>query len=86
MKRIITIGREFGAGGGELGRRLAEELGEACWFMLCCVGEFGLSLETMIQSEREGRSIEAGGTDGLKLAHEVWVAEELEAHHLCVLF
>lgn len=23
MKRIITIGREFGAGGGELGRRLA---------------------------------------------------------------
>ncbi|HIV67442.1 MAG TPA: cytidylate kinase-like family protein [Candidatus Butyricicoccus stercorigallinarum] len=27
MKRIITIGREFGAGGGELGRRLAEELG-----------------------------------------------------------
>ena len=26
MKRIITIGREFGAGGGELGRRLAREL------------------------------------------------------------
>jgi len=23
MKRIITIGREFGAGGGELGRRPA---------------------------------------------------------------
>ena len=29
MKRIITIGREFGAGGGALGRRLAEELGIA---------------------------------------------------------
>lgn len=26
MKRIITIGREFGSGGRELGRRLAEEL------------------------------------------------------------
>ena len=29
MKRIITIGREFGAGGRELGRRLANELGIA---------------------------------------------------------
>ena len=29
MKRIITIGREFGAGGRELGRRLAHELGIA---------------------------------------------------------
>ncbi|MBR2935107.1 MAG: cytidylate kinase-like family protein [Oscillospiraceae bacterium] len=27
MGRIITIGREFGSGGRELGRRLAEELG-----------------------------------------------------------
>lgn len=27
MNRIITIGREFGSGGRELGRRLAEELG-----------------------------------------------------------
>ena len=27
MKRIITIGREFGAGAGTLGRRLAKELG-----------------------------------------------------------
>lgn len=27
MRRIITIGREFGSGGRELGRRLAEELG-----------------------------------------------------------
>ena len=26
MNRIITIGREFGSGGRELGRRLAEEL------------------------------------------------------------
>ena len=26
MKRVITIGREFGSGGRELGRRLAEEL------------------------------------------------------------
>ncbi len=29
MKRIITLGREFGSGGRELGRRLAEELGIA---------------------------------------------------------
>lgn len=29
MKRIITIGREFGAGGRDLGRRLAMELGIA---------------------------------------------------------
>ena len=27
MRKIITIGREFGSGGRELGRRLAEELG-----------------------------------------------------------
>ena len=26
MKKIITIGREFGSGGRELGKRLAEEL------------------------------------------------------------
>ena len=29
MHRIITIGREFGSGGRELGKRLAEELGYA---------------------------------------------------------
>lgn len=29
MKRIITIGREFGSGGRELGRRLSEQLGIA---------------------------------------------------------
>lgn len=29
MNRIITIGREFGSGGREVGRRLAEELGVA---------------------------------------------------------
>ena len=28
-KRIITISREFGSGGRELGKRLAEALGEA---------------------------------------------------------
>ena len=27
MNKIITVGREFGSGGRELGRRLAEELG-----------------------------------------------------------
>lgn len=27
MRKIITIGREFGAGGGEIGRRAAKELG-----------------------------------------------------------
>ncbi len=29
MRRTITIGREFGAGGGEIGRRVAKELGIA---------------------------------------------------------
>ena len=29
MNRIITIGREFGSGGRELGRRLSEKLGIA---------------------------------------------------------
>ena len=29
MNRIITIGREFGSGGRELGRRLSEKLGFA---------------------------------------------------------
>lgn len=29
MRRVITIGREFGSGGRELGRRLSEELGIA---------------------------------------------------------
>ena len=27
MSRIITVGREFGSGGRELGKRLADELG-----------------------------------------------------------
>lgn len=27
MRKIITIGREFGAGGGEIGKRVAKELG-----------------------------------------------------------
>ena len=27
MRKIITIGREFGAGGGEIGKRIAKELG-----------------------------------------------------------
>ena len=27
MKKIITISREFGAGGGEIGRKVAERLG-----------------------------------------------------------
>lgn len=27
MRKIITIGREFGAGGGEIGRRVSKELG-----------------------------------------------------------
>ena len=26
MRRIITVGREFGSGGREIGRRIAEEL------------------------------------------------------------
>ena len=29
MSKIITIGREFGSGGRELGRRLSEKLGYA---------------------------------------------------------
>ena len=27
MRKIITIGRQFGAGGGEIGRRVADALG-----------------------------------------------------------
>ena len=27
MRKIITIGREFGAGGGEIGKKAAKELG-----------------------------------------------------------
>ena len=29
MRRIITVGREFGSGGRELGRRLSEDLKSA---------------------------------------------------------
>ena len=29
MRKIITIGREFGSGGRELGKRIAEKLGIA---------------------------------------------------------
>ena len=31
MSKIITISREFGSGGRELGKRLAEELGVPCY-------------------------------------------------------
>ena len=31
MNRIITISREFGSGGRELGKRLAEALGIPCY-------------------------------------------------------
>ena len=33
MRKVITIAREFGAGGGEIGRKVAKELGilEAGW-------------------------------------------------------
>ena len=27
MRKIVTLGREFGAGGGEIGRRGAKEVG-----------------------------------------------------------
>ena len=30
MHKIVTISREFGSGGRELGKRLAEELGIPC--------------------------------------------------------
>ena len=29
MNRIITVGREFGSGGREIGRKIAQELGIA---------------------------------------------------------
>ena len=31
MHKIVTISREFGSGGRELGKRLAEELGIPCY-------------------------------------------------------
>ena len=31
MKRLITIGRQFGSGGSEIGKALSEELGIKCY-------------------------------------------------------
>ena len=31
MGKIITIGREFGSGGREVGKRLSDELGIGCF-------------------------------------------------------
>ena len=32
-KRIVTIGRQYGSGGGEVGKKLAEQLGVHCSFI-----------------------------------------------------
>ncbi len=54
--RIITIGREFGSGGRELGKRLADELGIPCYdkeILIEVSNQYGLSpehIESLTQS------------------------------------
>lgn len=59
MKKIITIGREFGSGGRELGRRLAERLGIA-YYDQEIIGEIARRTELSteyIQNIMESRPI-----------------------------
>lgn len=61
MNKIITIGREFGSGGRELGRRLAEELG---------IGYYDKEILTEIakntsMSEKYIQTVVEGKTSGL---------------------
>ena len=55
MKKVITIGREFGSGGREIGEHLAERLGVPCYDKLPIkktAAESGLS-EDFIRQEEE---------------------------------
>lgn len=52
MKKVITISREFGAGGGELGEKLAKELGYACYnkeLILKAAGEADADIKSLMK-------------------------------------
>ena len=99
MKRIITIGREFGAGGSDLGRRLARELGIAYYdrdiILRTAKASAHLSPEQVRQwDERAPR--EFGFTQSLfnfysrPLSEELWEAQvkairELANKESCVI-
>ena len=57
MNKIITIGREFGSGGRELGRRLAEELGIEYYDkeVISAISEKTSMSEEYLKSVIEGR-------------------------------
>ena len=99
MKRIITIGREFGAGGRELGRRLARELGIAFYdrdiILRTAKASAHLTPEQVRQRD-EKVPIEFGFTQSLfnfysrPLSEELWEAQvkairELANKESCVI-
>ncbi len=52
MKKIITISREFGSGGGSIGKIVAEKLGYEYYdkaIILQAAREFGIDVERMVQ-------------------------------------
>ena len=99
MKRIITIGREFGAGGSDLGRRLARELGIAYYdrdiILRTAKASAHLSPEQVRQWDERGPR-EFGFTQSLfnfysrPLSEELWEAQvkairELANKESCVI-
>ena len=63
MRRIITIGREFGSGGRELGRRLSEKLHIAYYDQEIisrqdCVQSFGVFRITVDRRDTVGIGVE----------------------------
>lgn len=91
--RIITISREYGSAGGEIGRLLAEKLGVPCYdkdYILKTVESSGLSTDFL--EEEENRfissllfSLATGGyrhsTDRL-MADQVYLAESNALHEV----
>lgn len=52
MKKIITISREFGAGGGEIGERLAKALGYECYnkeLILKAAGKSNVDMQSIVK-------------------------------------
>ena len=52
MKKIITISREFGAAGGEIGRAVAQELGYKFYdkeILLRSAGESGIDVDSLLK-------------------------------------
>ena len=99
MKRIITIGREFGAGGRDLGRRLARELGIAFYDRDIILRTAGASAHLTPEQVRlwdERVPMEFGFTQSLfnfysrPLSEELWDAQvrairELANKESCVI-